>query len=163
MTLARTKRPLVVGAAILCFAAAGVLTPSDVRSQLDGARPETHIEPATLSSPPLVPVLPSGDAFAPRVAVADDSRPALPKMLPPSMPRLPAAAVAARGVPMSVTRVLAIATGSHPTAIVEDGGSERLVTIGDPLDGSEIAAMQDDSIQLKNGRRLSLEPAGHAP
>jgi hypothetical protein len=58
----------------------------------------------------------------------------------------------------AVTRVTAIATGTYPTAIVESGGTPRIVNVGDPLDGSTIAAIEDDAIQLANGRRLYLEP-----
>jgi len=163
MTLAGTKRPLVVGAAILCFAAAGVLTPSDVRSQLDVPRRGAGIEPATRLMPPLAPVLPDRDAFVPRAVVDDDPRPVLLKVPPPNAPRLPASAIPPRGVSLPVTHVLAIATGSHPTAIIENGGTERLVTTGDAIDGSEIATIQDDSIQLVDGRRLSLEPVAHTP
>jgi hypothetical protein len=161
--LARTKRPLVVGAAILCFAAAGVLTPSDVRSQLDLHQHETGVEPAAGVRPPLEPVLPARDAFAPRAVVDDDPRPVLPKVTPMNVPRLPAPATLPRGVSVPATHILAIATGSHPTAIVENSGSERLVTIGDPIDGSDIATIQDDSIRLEDGRRLLLEPAAHTP
>jgi len=82
------------------------------RSQLDGARPETHIEPATLRAAACA-AAPIRRPFAPRSCRRDDSRPRGPRCCPEH------AVVArggrcARGVPMSVTRVLAIARDRIP-------------------------------------------------
>jgi hypothetical protein len=164
LTLARARRPLLGVAALLCFAAAAVLAPSDVRSQLDPARHDITAEPAPHAETPLTPIVPAGDAFAPRAVVDDDARPAPPQPPALRLPRLPQAGLPiASTVPVMHLRITAIATGAHPTAIVEDGGDARLVAIGDALDGSRITAIGDDAIALANGRRLSLEPAVAAP
>jgi hypothetical protein len=162
MTPAHAKRPVLVGAALLCFAAAAILTPSDVRSQLDIRPRDSLTPPEPRIEPPLTPVVPAGDAFAPRVAVEDDSRPVAPLpalALPHALPH--AVSVLPRAVP--ITRVTAIATGSHPTAIIESDRFARVVTIGDPVAGSAVAAIDDDGIQLANGRRLAIEPTAPTP
>jgi hypothetical protein len=159
-TLVRAKRNLLVAGALLCFAAAGVLTPSDVRSQLDVRRHDPVVEPVARPEAPLAAILPDGDAFAPR-AEADDTVPASP---PPRLPVLPRSAAPLSAAPASPrTRVTAIATGRDPSAIVEQNGSVRAVTIGDALDGSTVTAIEDDRIALANGRHLSLEPLDPQP
>jgi hypothetical protein len=154
----------LVAAALLCFAAAAVLSPSDVRSQLDVRRRDTVVEQTPRLELPLAPIAPAGDAFAPRAGVDDDAPPTTPAPPPLRLPQLPQIGLRLpSAAPVTHMRVTAIATGSQPTAIVENGGTARVVTIGDALDGSTIAAIQDDAIRLVNGRSLSLEPAAHTP
>jgi hypothetical protein len=164
MPFTSTKRPLLAGAAVLCFAAAVVLTPSDVRSQLDVRQRDPAIEVSAHVLPSLAPVVPAGDAFAPRVEVDDDPHPTLAQNTMAMVPHVPPA-LAPRPLkpPPAAARVTAIATGSQPTAIVEDGGTERLVAVGDPLGGSTVAAIREGGVVLRDGRLLSLMPAERTP
>jgi len=157
-----SKRALLVAGALACFAAAIVLAPSDVRSQLDTGRHDAVADATASPQLPVIAVAPRDDAFAPRAEV-DDDRPAGVTAPPPvALPRLPGSPAAQRAT-AATTRVTAIATGALPTAIVESGGSSHLVTVGDLLDGSEIAAIDRSSITLASGRHLPLEPAAPAP
>lgn len=142
----------------MCYAAAIVLGPSNVRSQLNGG---TAKEPAPLQAhvdPLPAPVAPEGDAFAPRVPIDDDPH---PEPQAPALPPLPRLAAAPTSVarPLPSTHVTAIATGTQPTAVIDSGGTARVVSVGDALDGSTIEQIDEDGIELANGRRLLLEPA----
>jgi hypothetical protein len=157
MTFARNKRPLFGAAALLCYAAAIVLTPTDVRSQLD-----SRARPAEISDIPIDPapraIAPERDAFAPRASADDDPQPVLPS--PPPLPRLPSPHLAPALAPIAVTsRLTAVVTGTNPTAIVDSGEESRLVSLGDTLDGSVIVAITNDTVVLANGKHLTLEPA----
>ena len=162
---ARARRALLGIAALLCFAGAIVLTPSDVRSQLNLRSHDQLAEPAPLLVQPLAALAPAGDAFAPRAIVEDEPRPPVPADPPLRLPRLAGNVLqmprmAPHLAPLHVT---AVATGSDPTAIVESGGVPRVVTIGDSLDGSTITAIDDDGIRLSGNRRLSLEAGAGKP
>jgi hypothetical protein len=141
-----------------------VLTPSDVRSQLNVQGHELLAESAPPLVLPLAAVEPAGDAFSPR-AMVDDEPPALPVMPALRLPRLPQNMVQMPHVALQAAplRVTAVATGSDPTAIVESGGVPRVVTIGDSLDGSTITAIDDDGIRLTGKRHLLLQPEVERP
>lgn len=134
------------------------MLPTDARSQL---RAPVRIPPAAATQPlatPPAPVPPERDAFAPRAEFDEEPHPQVPSPPPVTPPRL------ARTLPAllparSPSRVTAIATGTHPTAIIErDGDPPRLVTVGDAIDGAVVESIDDDAVVLSNGRRLSLEP-----
>jgi hypothetical protein len=164
MTLARARdaRRLLLGAAALvCFTAAAVLAPTGARSQLGVRRPAAVAEVAPRTPTPPAAVIPARDAFAPRAGADEDARLAIADPSGGTLPRLPRTGSLAIAAP--VTRVTAIATGSQPTAIVESAGTARIVTVGDPLDGSAIATIDNGAIRLTDGRRLPLEPAVPAP
>lgn len=165
MPLNRFRRPLLATGALLCFAAAVVLTPTDVRSQLDLRRPDAIAQTEPHAPAPLVPVVPAGDAFAPRAETDDENvRTPIAAAILPRLPQLPQTGLRlANGATAVQTRITAIATGSHPTAIVESGDAVRAVTIGDSLDGSTIAAIGDDTVRLADGRHLSLAPSSPSP
>jgi hypothetical protein len=153
-TFAPAKRFFLIASALACFAAAGFLTPSDVRSQLDvRAHNGEDASPAPIEAPPAA-IAPAGDAFAPRATLDEEPRPAPGRALP-ALPPVPAR-VPIRPRPTSLLSVTAIATGADPTAIVEEGGSVRVVTIGDALDGSAVTAITDAGVVLADGRRLTL-------
>jgi hypothetical protein len=155
----RSKRPLLVAASLACFAAAAVLAPTGARSQLDfQPRPSPDAAGATTAPPP-VAIAPERDAFAPRAALDEDPRPPLPVPPVPLPPLRPLTVTNAPPRPVAVSRVTAIVTGAQPAAIVDTGTGLRLVTTGDALDGSTIAAIDDDGVRLTDGRRRSLEPA----
>ena len=153
-TFAPGKRSFLIASALACFAAAGVLTPSDVRSQLDvRAHNGEDASPAPIDAPPAA-IAPAGDAFAPRATLDEEARPAPARALPMLPPVAAHVAIRPRLTPrLSVT---AVATGADPTAIVEEAGSVRIVTIGDTLDGSTVAAIGDAGVVLADGRRLTI-------
>jgi len=157
-----SKRTICAAAALLCFAAAIVLTPSSVRSQY--AAPDISAKPALERAvPTLTPIAPERDAFAPR-AVVDDAPPApiaRTAMIPPAPPLRPGMLVTRAARPSA--RVSAIAMGSTPTAIVETADGTRAVTAGDALAGSRITAIVPAAIELANGRRLPLTVEAPAP
>ena len=155
------KRMLLGAGALACFAAAIVLTPSDVRSQLDAGRHNAAAEPAPRAEPAVAAIAPRNDAFAPRAEIEDERPPGPPTALAPALPRLPGSAARQAA---AATRVTAIATGILPTAIVLDGGgAAHAFTVGDSLDGSHITAIDPSAITLANGRRLTLETGGTTP
>jgi hypothetical protein len=142
----RSKRALPVTAALLCFTLAFALTPSGVRSQAVAARAAV---PAPTLAPHLPePIDPNGDAFAARATIDDDTVPVA----------LAAAALAIRPAIAAPPRVTAIATGDHPVAIVEAGGTAQAVASGDALDGSRVAAINGAGVRLANGTQLPLDP-----
>jgi hypothetical protein len=58
-------------------------------------------------------------------------------------------------------RVTAIVSGTHPVALVTDGGAARVVTIGDALDGTRVVAIGARGVQLAGGTVLTLSPASN--
>jgi hypothetical protein len=158
LPLAHFKRALLGAGALICYVAAIVLAPSDVRSQLDRGGPKQPAQLRAHIDLPPAPVAPQGDAFAPRAAIDDDPLPAPPVRALQPLPRLPVAP-AALVRPLPPTRVTAIATGTQPTAIIDSGGTTRVVGIGDDLDGSTIERIDEAGVALANGRQLLLEPA----
>ena len=157
-TFGRCKRSALGAAALACYAAAIVLSPSGVRSQLTVGRREGPAAPAPRVETPLAAVVPHGDAFAPRAAADDDRPPALAAPPAFALPRLSGTSLPERN-PTAATRVTAIATGTLPSAVVESGGTAHVKTVGDALDGSRITAIDATSVTLANGRRFSLEQA----
>ena len=156
------NRSALAAGSIACYASAIFLWPAGVRSQLD-VQPRPGAVATPRAEPSLAAIAPEGDAFAPRAVVDDDPPPVrlAAQILPPLRAVRPSFEQHSRVAlerSAAVTHVTAIATGTYPTAIVESGGAPRIVNVGDPLDGSTIAAIDDNAIQLANGRRLYLEP-----
>jgi hypothetical protein len=155
------KRALCAGSALFCFAAAFVLTPSDVRSQGADAPPAAIAEAAPTLAPPLVPVAPLRDVFVPGSDIDDAAAPT----------RLQAALVAPRppqtssSAPVIVAplRVSAISTGVHPIAVIDVNGSAQVLTIGDAVAGTRVAAILSDAVRLADGRRLELVTGSALP
>lgn len=159
---ARSKHTLLGAGALTCYVAAIVLAPAHVRSQLDGRLAKETVQPPARVEPLPAAVSPDGDAFAPRATIDDDPSPAPPPSAPQPLPRLLTAPnVLARPLPLPLpsTHVTAIATGTQPTAIVDSGGTTRVVGVGDALDGSTIERIDQKGIALADGRQLLLEPA----
>ena len=143
----RTLRTLFVMAAIVCFSAAFLTTPSAVRSQFgqrSNTAPAQPVRSYSAARQVVVPAL--RDPFTPRSTTGE--------MPLPDGRRLPI---------RSTARVTAIATGPHPTALVESGGVTRAVTIGDELDSSRISEISGTTVILANGIRLSLDAAPPEP
>jgi hypothetical protein len=66
-----------------------------------------------------------------------------------------AQSLAAAAQPLSA-RVTALVTGAHPYALLDDAGTTRLVTLGDRVGGTTIAAISASGVRLANGRTLPL-------
>jgi hypothetical protein len=147
----------------MCFAAAFVLTPIGVRSQV-AALPSVA-EPAakTIVFPPILAIAPHRDAFVPQVPVDDDASAAVAQRAStlPAPPRdLRARLPVALESPPHLT---AIATGAQPSAIIEIGGVAHILTVGDPLANARIRAIGNDAVELDNGRRLRLAGDSASP
>ncbi|HEX3463173.1 MAG TPA: hypothetical protein VHS78_03855 [Candidatus Elarobacter sp.] len=95
-------------------------------------------------------------------ATAPDSPTAqIPAGLVPLPPNLgasnlspPFAAPVARLQPTA--RVIAVVTGSHPFALIDEGGTTRLVTLGDRVGDDVVRAISAAGIRLANGATLRL-------
>jgi hypothetical protein len=57
---------------------------------------------------------------------------------------------------VGAVNVTAVVTGSSPRALVDDGTHVRVVSIGDALAGSRIAAIDGNGVHLQNGTVLAL-------
>lgn len=151
MLLIPFNREICAGAALVCYAAAFVLTPSSVRSQItipmSGA---PHALPNL--APPVTAVRPQRDPFAPRAHVDDDVQSDLPSR-PSQLVPVPRELAPHGGDTVHVT---AIATGIQASAIVEVGGMSRVVVTGDALDGSRIQTIDHNTVELDNGKRFVL-------
>jgi hypothetical protein len=147
---------LIASAAVVCFIGAFALTPSEVRS---GIAPRDPIASAVA-----VPATsaaraddPAGDPFAPRAA--DPAAAVTPTVARPPLALARVGPMPALG-PSSNVHVSAIAVGAHPGALIVEGDTTHLVMVGDGLDGTTIAAIDDDGVTLGDGRRLTLPAAG---
>jgi hypothetical protein len=58
--------------------------------------------------------------------------------------------------PAPATRVTAVMTGAHPFALVDEGGTTRIVTTGDEFGGAVIAAIRIDGVHLISGAIVPL-------
>jgi len=148
----------IAALAIACFIGAFASTPSEVRSRLGPAHDMPAIralaEPASLAA-----IRPNGDPFVPR---ADDPEPMRNLAIAefPGIAPLPANAGAGR-LPLAAVLgppafVSATILGPHPSALVVDDRTTRLVTVGDRVAGARIVAITADGITLDDGRRLTL-------
>jgi hypothetical protein len=143
------SRTIVVASALVCFAGAIALMPSDVRSQLESRSHEIRAGESDTQAAPPVAVAPAVDAFEPRADEGD---------APSSQPFPLASRAATNAEPRDAVRVTAIATGTHPTALVETGNGVLTVSIGDTLRGSRVATISEDGVRLLSGERFPLTP-----
>ena len=153
------SRALLALAGIIALAAAFAGTPLVARG---GARVVPLIA-APVPDPPRAPAyaatVPDRDPFA----GGDDESTATPSArasLPPipPIPALPPNAGAA-GVAFVAPgpRLAAVATGSHPYALVADGDSIRIVSVGEPLASSVVTSIDAAGLRLADGTRLTLD------
>jgi hypothetical protein len=75
-------------------------------------------------------------------------------------------AVSSAGAPAAVPsqpdgtiRVTAVVTGARPYALVDDGRTARLVTVGDRIGGDTLAAITAEGVRFSRGRVVPLSPA----
>jgi hypothetical protein len=91
----------------------------------------------------LLPLPPN--AGAPPEAFSLGSPPQPPPPTTPSAPTIP-------------VRVTAVITGAHPYALIDEGETTRLVTLGDRVADDSVAAISSLGIRLSNGRAVPLVP-----
>jgi hypothetical protein len=169
-------------AAFGAFSGAYVTTPIAARSAAGAPSTFVPLDTPAPSPTPFALVLPQRDPFAggPSLRAASSgtttatgllvppSAPhtvdALTAALPPSLAPLPPNAGAAGAPPPftasasapSPVRITAIVTGAHPFALVDDGGTTRLVTLGDRIGDDTVAAISAAGVRLTSGRTLPL-------
>jgi hypothetical protein len=164
--LRRSSRVAFAAAALAAFSAAYVTTPIVARSQ-SGSRAERVPErPSPSPESPAVVVAPRRDPFAGApVAQVPGSSPAAAREALARMPPVPAAIGplppnAGAGVgpfPLApALRVTAVMTGVHAFALVDEGGTTRIVTTGDEFGGAVIAAIRIDGVRLTSGAIVPL-------
>ena len=157
-----SSRSLCAAAALLCFAAAFVLAPTSARSQLAAVPPATSTAQPAIVIPPILAIAPQRDAFAPRARVDDDPATAGPR--PNTLPAVPRELAPRTGVaPIDAVRVTAIATGAQSSAIIEGGGTTRVVTVGDSIAHARVTAIETTAVDLDDGKRLLLTSDPAAP
>jgi hypothetical protein len=157
------SRALLALAGIIALAAAFAGTPLIAR----GGASAVPLVAARAADPSFAPAgaatVPNRDPFA----GGDDelrATPAARASLPP-IPSIPSALAAlppnagAAGVEFAAPgpRLAAVATGSHPYALVTDGASIRIVSVGEPLAGSVVTAIDGAGLRLADGTRLGLD------
>jgi hypothetical protein len=84
------------------------------------------------------------------------SIPPIPAILAPLPPNA-GASMSPLGT-TSTERVSAVVTGSHPFALLEDGPTALLLSIGDDHDGRRISAIDQSGVHLNDGTLLKLSP-----
>ena len=159
--LPSVSRHALIGLAVAAFCGAFAVVPGEVASTL--APNQSAPELGAAHAPVLpAPVLAARDPFEARGR--DDSG---PNPSPPPLPSLgeiphirPLPPNAAAGpfpfATRAATKILAVVSGPHPTALIEESGHPRTVAVGDDLGGARIAAIDEIGITFQNGRRLAF-------
>jgi len=185
--LGRRSRAALSLAAFGAFAAAYVTTPIAARSAADWRPAIAPLPEPAHEPPPFAVVLPRRDPFAgaPDAAAAGSTRSedarlsySLPRDVPSAAPwphalepLPPNAGAPAASPPFPVpvaaqplsARITALVTGAHPYALVDDGGTTRLVTLGDRIGDAIVAAISAAGVRLADGRTLPLVTAAPVP
>ncbi|MBV8644918.1 MAG: hypothetical protein JO225_13515 [Candidatus Eremiobacteraeota bacterium] len=168
LALGRRSRTVLAALSLASFGGAFALMPLGARGAAgDGPAAVVLATPA----PPVqreAAVVPSRDPFAgpdPAKSAAPSSTiaalPTVPGALPPNL--------GAQGGPLPapppLARVTAIATGAHPSALVEEAGNVRLIGLGDKLAGASVDAIDAAGVHLSDHTTLGLDsaPARAAP
>ena len=169
------SRALLAAAAFVAFGAAFVTTPVVARGEA-GTPANTLPAVATLApQTALTDVVPRRDPFAggdaparaglsvaPQARVAVPAIPAL-SQIPAALRALPPNAGAGDGAfPFAtaatriVAAVTAVITGPHPFALVDEGGTTRMLGVGDRIDGQAIDAIDANGVHLSGGTTLAV-------
>jgi hypothetical protein len=174
------SRAVLAAGAFAAFGAAFVTTPMVARGEAGAvADPTPFIAPLHVRTA-LADVVPQRDPFAggdmpatrpnaasPQTPIAMPAMPALPQ-IPAALRALPPNAGAGDTpfavAPMTPTNaiVTAVVTGPHPLALVDEGGTTRILTVGDRVDGEPIAAIDAAGIRLSGGRIFGVARASEA-
>jgi hypothetical protein len=96
----------------------------------------TQVDPATrpaVTPPPLLAIPPALGPLPPNAGARDGLFPLLP-----------------------VEHVTAIVTGAHPFALVDDGSTTNLVTLGDRYHDERIVAIDSGGVHLESGTTVPV-------
>ncbi len=101
-----------------------------------------------------------GRNFDPAVAAHLPTVPPAIRTLPPNAgaPAFPFAGGDVAGATAAAPVVEAIVTGTHPAALVADGGGTRVVMPGAALAGSRVVLIDADGVHLAGGSLIPLAP-----
>ncbi|HWT06909.1 MAG TPA: hypothetical protein VN224_14190 [Xanthomonadales bacterium] len=173
------SRTVLAAAAFAAFGAAFVTTPIVARGEagvVADPTPSVVQLPARTAPADVVPrrdPFAGGDTPAARPAAASQA-PVATAAIPP-LPQIPAAlrplppnagagdasfpfATAAR----TSAAVTAVITGPHPFALVDEGGTTRVLTVGSRIDGDQIVAIDAGGVQLSGGTKLAVARASES-
>jgi hypothetical protein len=171
------SRTVVAATAFAAFGAAFVTTPFVARGEGGVLVDPTPSVVSPRARPAVADVVPRRDPFAggdAPVVRPDAPLPhgpiAMPMIAP--LPQIPAALHAlppnagaadatfpfATGTHTGAT-VTAVITGAHPFALVDEGGTTRVLTVGDRLGGESIVAIDANGVRLSGGTLLAVARA----
>lgn len=162
-----SSRAVLVALALTSFAGAFATTPIVARGEGGVLQAPPPVSPIPPRAPSFATVLPRRDPFAEAPRDAPNPVPAPAAQNAPAMPSIPAAIgplppnAGAAGTPLppaASARVTAVVTGTHPFALVEEGGTTRIVTIGDALGSGRVDAIGADGVHLDGGATLAVAP-----
>jgi hypothetical protein len=150
------ERRVLAWAGAVTGCAALALAPLCARSAFAPMTPAAFPKPASLRA--------AVDAAATLPPVADPFARALPERslaprLPVALPVLPpnrGAGGTLFGLPPSLPRVTAIVSGARSFALLDEGGSARIVTQGDLVAGTRVSAIDADGVRLGDGALLRV-------
>jgi hypothetical protein len=184
IALSASSRAAFCGAALVAFAAAFAVAPVVARGAAAVPATPVPISPSPVPAS-LAVVLPRRDPFAgalpPFRRSASPSSDASSVTPPRAVPLAPAPQFPAAAMPLTAPsgmltapsrpldqparafdpRVTAVVTGAHSSALLDEGGSTRLVTVGDRIGDDRIVAIDLDGVLLARGtllRLTSLQP-----
>jgi hypothetical protein len=169
LAISPRNRSALSALALVAFAGAFVATPLAARSSaVETAAAGTTTAAPDVEARTVAVILPRRDPFTgglptERAAATPSAAGALGALpsLPAALGVLPANA-GARGAVLpfaSTARVTAIVTGPHPFALVDEGGSTRVVGIGERIGTETIAAIGADGVRLASGQTLRVASA----
>lgn len=95
---------------------------------------------------------PAGGAAAVAATPSGD----VPRPLPPNRGAQDLPSGLPLGPPQA--RVTAVATGAHPSALLEEAGQVRLVTVGDRVGAASVSRIDAGGVHLSDGSVLALQP-----
>ena len=150
-------------ASLASFAAAFALAPLGPRGAADARVRTVALTASRSPAARTVAVVPVRDPFSggaspkpsPTSVTALAPIPAVPGPLPANV----GAAEASAAIAPASVRVTAIATGAHPSALVSDGATVRLIGLGDRIAGATVAAIDAGGLHLSDRTTLALDPA----
>jgi hypothetical protein len=167
MTLPRSRRPGLAILGIAALSAAATAVPHDSGAQTADSALTLRAHRAAATTITIEhDVIPQRNPFA-----NDPSVPARVSSAPPNLSS-PGAGIDvhlgdahARGSASDLDnapRVTATVTGARPFAMIVDAGGSHIVTVGDALAGTTIAAIDAAGVRLRDGAVLTLTTAHDA-
>jgi hypothetical protein len=175
--LNRSSRALLATSAFAAFAGAFVTAPLVARGAADDHIVRTAPAPPAATAGAFALVVPRRDPFAGDPPAAPSSPPTAlmsPIISTPPASEIPAAirplppnaGAAGSALPFAAPpRITAVVTGDHPFALLDEGGTTRVVTVGDRIDGVVIRAITATAVRLADGTMLAVAatPSTGAP